>query len=186
MPVVVILAVAAVVALAAAPLRRNLVVGPQHSDRRVLRVDQSVTTTLVALLAAAAIVAGALAPVDGAMLVSIEVLAVVVAAVGGGYPVRVMLHAGGIPTRSDNFDDQPGDAALLRGGRVIGVMERTAVAACLVLAWPAGLAVILAVKSLARFPELREHRASEQFIIGTFASVLWAAAAAGVGVLAGF
>jgi hypothetical protein len=34
---------------------------------------------------------------------------------------------------------------------------------------------------LARYPELREPHASEQFIIGTFTSVLWAIAVCGVG-----
>ncbi len=44
-----------------------------------------------------------------------------------------------------------------------------------------GIAVVLAVKGLARYPEIRDQHAGEQFIIGTFASVLlWAVAAAGV------
>ncbi|MDG3011182.1 hypothetical protein G4X40_13580 [Rhodococcus sp. D2-41] len=38
-----------------------------------------------------------------------------------------------------------------------------------------------AVKGTTRYPELREPEASEQFIIGTFSSVLWAVAACGVG-----
>lgn len=47
--------------------------------------------------------------------------------------------------------------------------------------WPEGIAVVLAVKGLARYPELRDPRASEYFIIGTFTSVLWALAAGGIG-----
>ena len=40
---------------------------------------------------------------------------------------------------------------------------------------------MLAVQGLARYPELRESHASEPFIIGTFASELWALAACDVG-----
>ncbi|MDV7266995.1 hypothetical protein R4315_20920, partial [Rhodococcus oxybenzonivorans] len=65
--------------------------------------------------------------------------------------------------------------------RVIGLLERAAVAAAILAGWPEGIAVVLAVKSLARYPELREPHASEQFIIGTFTSVLWAIAVCGVG-----
>lgn len=65
-------------------------------------------------------------------------------------------------------------AELLHGGAVIGVLERAAVAVTLLAGFGEGLALVLAVKSLARYPELREARAGEQFIIGTFTSVLWA------------
>ena len=71
-----------------------------------------------------------------------------------------------------------------RGGRIIGYLERAAVCATLLAGWPEGMAVILAVKSLARYPELRAPHASEQFIMGTFTSVLWACGLSGVGFLA--
>ena len=45
--------------------------------------------------------------------------------------------------------------------------------------WPEGVALVLAVKGVGRYPELRETNAPEAFIIGTLASVLWAVAAAG-------
>ncbi len=64
---------------------------------------------------------------------------------------------------------------------MIGLLERAAVAAAILAGWPEGIAVVLAVKGLARYPELREPQASEQFIIGTFTSVLWAIAVCGVG-----
>lgn len=185
MPVIILLAVGVGVGLIAVPARRAMVADTRRTDDQVLRLDQVTTAVVSAVLAAAAICAAVAEPRSGGVLITSQVLAVILAAAAGGYPVRVVLHSGGIPTRSDNFDDLPDQAALLRGGRVIGVLERTAVAVCLLLAWPAGLAIVLAVKSLARFPELREHPASEQFILGTFASVLWAAAAAGTGYLVG-
>ncbi len=75
---------------------------------------------------------------------------------------------------------------VLRGGAWIGALERLAVFATLIAGWGPGLAVVLAVKGLGRYPELRNQEdtgAAERFIIGTFASVLWAAACAGLAVL---
>lgn len=73
-------------------------------------------------------------------------------------------------------------AALLRGGHWIGLLERLAIFATLLSGFGEGIAVILAVKSLARYPELRATTsgAAERFIIGTFASTLFAAACAGL------
>ena len=68
----------------------------------------------------------------------------------------------------------------LRGGAWIGYLERAAVAATLLAGWPEGVALVLAVKGVGRYSELREPNAPEAFIIGTLASVLWAAGAAGV------
>jgi hypothetical protein len=72
---------------------------------------------------------------------------------------------------------------VLRGGAWIGALERGAVYAALVAGWPEGVALTLGLKGLGRYPELRnqEHTGTaERFIIGTFASVLWAAGCAGV------
>lgn len=75
-------------------------------------------------------------------------------------------------------------AEALRGGAWIGLLERIAISATLLAGWPAGMAVVLAVKGLGRYSELgRSTAAAERFILGTFASVLWAAAATGVGFL---
>lgn len=71
----------------------------------------------------------------------------------------------------------------LPGGRWIGILERAATYACIVAGFPTGLALILVVKGLGRYPELRtgkDPRLGELFIIGTFASMLWAAAWAGI------
>jgi hypothetical protein len=69
----------------------------------------------------------------------------------------------------------------LRGGWAIGVLERLGLYATLMAAFPAGIAVIIAVKGLARYPDLKaSDGTAERFILGTFASLLVAAAAAGV------
>ena len=64
----------------------------------------------------------------------------------------------------------------LRGGTWIGILERLAIAATLVAGHPGGIAYVIAIKGLGRYPELRENPgASERFVIGTLASMLWAA-----------
>jgi hypothetical protein len=65
----------------------------------------------------------------------------------------------------------------------VGVLERAAVAGTLLAGWPEGLAVVLAVKGLGRYAELKAPAAAERFIIGTLASLLWAAASVGCVVL---
>ncbi|UJP38946.1 cytochrome P450 [Cellulomonas palmilytica] len=78
--------------------------------------------------------------------------------------------------------DGPAARAALRGGTWIGFLERAAVTACVLLGQPAGVAIVVAVKGLGRYPELKENPgASERFVIGTLASLLWAA---GCGLLA--
>ncbi|WP_372699251.1 hypothetical protein [Arthrobacter sp. JSM 101049] len=73
---------------------------------------------------------------------------------------------------------------ILQGGAWIGVLERLAISATLWCGWPEGLAIVLAVKGLGRYAELGKDGAAERFILGTFASVLWACACTGVAVLA--
>ncbi|AHU89250.1 hypothetical protein V3M78_06865 [Trueperella pyogenes] len=71
----------------------------------------------------------------------------------------------------------------LPGGRWIGILERLATYVCIVSGFAGGIGVVLAVKGLGRYPELRNDssaRVGELFIIGTFASMLWAAAWAGI------
>ncbi|MET9019507.1 hypothetical protein ABZV93_05965 [Actinopolymorpha sp. NPDC004070] len=72
---------------------------------------------------------------------------------------------------------------VLRGGAWIGVLERAAIASCLLVGYGEGVAVVLAVKGLGRYPDLRASGAAERFIIGTFVSLLWAGGAAGIGLL---
>ncbi len=70
---------------------------------------------------------------------------------------------------------------VLRGGLLIGFLERGAVALAIFSGQPVAIAYVVAIKGLGRYPELKETPgASERFIIGTLASMLWAAS---VGVL---
>jgi hypothetical protein len=110
----------------------------------------------------------------------LTVAAGVVAVAGGGL---VTTQVFGIVDRSSPVR-RAGE--VLRGGAWIGALERLAVFVTLVAGWGAGLAIVLAVKGLGRYPELRNQEdtgAAERFIIGTFTSVLWAVACVGLAVL---
>lgn len=88
--------------------------------------------------------------------------------------------------RADDGVDGARVRAVLRGGRWIGVLERLAVTSCILVGFTPGIAVVVAVKGLGRFPQLRDDpTASERFVIGSLASLLWAAAVgfAGLGLL---
>lgn len=72
---------------------------------------------------------------------------------------------------------------VLRGGAWIGGLERLVMFATVLGGWPLGVASIVAIKAFARYPELKSGQATgavERFIIGTFASLGWAAACAGI------
>ncbi|OZD10219.1 hypothetical protein CH275_00545 [Rhodococcus sp. 06-235-1A] len=135
------------------------------------------TASASALLAVAAILATVAGPAQGIGHAIGIVLSVVAAALGGTAMVPTVFRVA--RRQNDSTGDDPVEP--LRGGLTIGILERVAVAVSILAGWPEGIAIVLAVKGLARYPELRESHASEQFIIGTFASVLWGLAAAGVG-----
>lgn len=68
------------------------------------------------------------------------------------------------------------NSTVLRGGLVIGILERTAVVVAILADQPVAIAYIVAIKGLGRYPELKQTpAASERFIIGTLSSMLWAA-----------
>lgn len=68
---------------------------------------------------------------------------------------------------------------ILRGGAIIGILERLGVCLAILTAQPVAIAYIVAIKGLGRFAELKETPvAAERFIIGTLASMLWAAGTA--------
>jgi hypothetical protein len=68
---------------------------------------------------------------------------------------------------------------ILRGGAIIGILERLGVCLAILTAQPVAIAYIVAIKGLGRFAELKETPvAAERFIIGTLTSMLWAAGTA--------
>ncbi len=73
---------------------------------------------------------------------------------------------------------------VLRGGLAIGYLERAAVAGALIAGFPEAIAIVVAIKGVGRFTELAEAETRERFMIGTLASMVWAAASAGLFVFA--
>jgi hypothetical protein len=109
-------------------------------------------------------------------------------AVTGGGPLTTSVLAL-VDRRNTRAQSTQQAGEVLRGGALIGSLERTAIYASLVAGWPEGIAVVLAIKGLARYPELRSpdqpasvtpQAVAERFIIGTFTSVLWAVTCAGL------
>jgi hypothetical protein len=137
---------------------------------------------LAVLLASGGALAWAAGPAGDGISES-AVLAAVLAAMAGGGPVATAVLRAADPTAA-GVQGGPGDPEILRGGAWIGVLERAAVAGTLLAGWPEGLAVVLAVKGLGRYNELRTTpAAAERFILGTLASALWATACVGVALL---
>jgi hypothetical protein len=153
-----------------------------HRLRRPVVTATAVGLTIAALLVAALPAVPAPAPFTAVLTVGCLVIAV-----AGGSPVtRVLLDrvtfgeaegAHGGLLAADGRE-------LLRGGEVIGLLERLAVAGAIVAGLPDLLAVIIAIKGVGRFTELETGAVRERFIVGTLASWTWAAAAAGIALLA--
>ncbi|MGV8977516.1 MAG: hypothetical protein ACOH17_05680 [Cellulomonas sp.] len=83
-----------------------------------------------------------------------------------------------LPARAALSDGPDGARAraVLRGGTWIGILERIAVTGCFLAGDITSVALVVAVKGLGRYPELRENPgASERFVIGTLTSLIWAA-----------
>ncbi|MCO4255522.1 hypothetical protein [Pseudarthrobacter cellobiosi] len=101
----------------------------------------------------------------------------------GGQTVDGELTAGGGQPPSDVPQVAPALPAqrILRGGAIIGVLERLGVCVAILTGQPVAIAYIVAIKGLGRFAELKETPvAAERFIIGTLTSMLWAAGTAAV------
>lgn len=145
----------------------------------------------LALALVAAATASGPAPFGLSVLASVSALVI---AVFGGSPaagtaldlamggsVAPGLHGGILVTsrveRGAPNTIVPEKREVLRGGLTIGVLERLATAGAIVAGYPEALAIVVAIKGVGRFTELDAAEARERFIIGTFASLIWAAAA---------
>lgn len=111
-------------------------------------------------------------------------VALALAGAGGGpLAAQMLAWADALSARDErgrppvDADARVSPAVGLKGGAWIGVLERLGIAAALLGGWPEGIGVVLVVKGLGRYADLREGAAAERFIIGTFVSVLWAVAA---------
>jgi hypothetical protein len=149
---------------------------------------------LLAVVGVVTVLAGDVAAADSVVgrLLALELF--VVAVVGGGPVTATVLW---LVDSNSTRDDMHWAGEVLRGGAWIGAFERAATFAALAAGWPEGLAVVLALKGLGRYSELRTGAGptvapapgadparptggvAERFLIGSFASLLWGCAAAG-------
>ena len=141
-----------------------------------------------ALVAAALTIVVVLPPGATPLLgVPITVLGFAAATVGGNPFTRRALDIaagnrvretedGGIVILASHDADPAHARTLMRGGTVIGYLERICTVVAIAVGFPEAIAAIIAVKGIGRFPELAEAEARERFIIGTLASLLWAGA----------
>ncbi|MGN0100554.1 MAG: hypothetical protein ACI39C_06415 [Dietzia sp.] len=89
------------------------------------------------------------------------------------------------PVVQKRDDPTPQVREVLRGGMWIGVLERLGLTAAILAGRFELAAVVVAIKALGRYPEIRENPAvSERFIIGTLASLLVAGACGAAGLAA--
>jgi hypothetical protein len=148
-----------------------------------------------ALAAALFIAAVPITEAPPAFAMVLGLLAIALAVVGGS-PIAVLaldvatgnsvapgIH-GGIMVKernpassSESLIAQPAQE-VLRGGLVIGILERLATVGSILAGFPEALAVVVAVKGVGRFSELSAPESRERFIIGSFASLIWACACA--------
>lgn len=88
-------------------------------------------------------------------------------------------NAGQVPDgeESPTGTMHPDAVAILRGGAWLGVLERLAITGSLLAGYPYGIAIVIAIKGLGRYAELRDQPvASERFVVGTLASLIWSVA----------
>lgn len=173
---------AAIVSLVLAVVAAGLAVAWWWHGPRTPRVATLVGAGTAAGALAAALVADAarrVGPAPWQHWLALGATGLLAVVGGGGITVAVLTVADQRAPR-----EAPTDAAeALRGGAWIGFLERLGIFAALVAGYPSAVAVILAIKGLARYPELRAgpHAGiAERFIIGTFTSMLTAAGAAGI------
>jgi hypothetical protein len=156
-------------------------------NRRVGRPPLERTWVLIAVVVALGVLTGlvalfaALGPPTGPPWSWLSVGVGAVAALLSGGAVTYCVLA--LADRSARPGVVRAQQTVLRGGAWIGALERLGMLAVVLTGWPEGVAAIVAVKAFARYPELKAGQASgatERFIIGTFVSLGWAAACAGI------
>jgi hypothetical protein len=58
------------------------------------------------------------------------------------------------------------------GGKIIGMLERALIYGGMLVGHPEVVALVIAIKSVARFPEFKAPRFAEYFLVGNFLSLI--------------
>ena len=94
-------------------------------------------------------------------------------------PAPTPAQASTTPAAATPAAETVSSVRILRGGAIIGILERFAVCLAILAGQPVAIAYVVAIKGLGRFAELKATPvAAERFIIGTLTSMLWAAGVA--------
>ncbi|WP_147303315.1 hypothetical protein [Microbacterium bovistercoris] len=154
-----------------------------------VRRPSTAIMAICAALVVAALVTVIISPPAAAPLlgVPIAVFGIAASTIGGNPFTRRALDIatgkrvretedGGILIVAAQTADPAHARTLMRGGTVIGYLERACTVLAIAVGFPEAIAAIIAVKGIGRFPELAESEARERFIIGTLASLSWAGA----------
>lgn len=150
----------------------------------------------VVLAALAAGVASLTADPVHVQLQGVAAVLVVILSACGGPVTTTLLHlvsgrrsmiAPPPPVHEDLAEPEEVEPTMLPGGAWIGFFERVTTTTCLLLGWPEAIAITLAIKGVGRYPEIAKSShgpvVAERFLLGTFTSILWAAACAGIAVM---
>lgn len=154
------------------------------SLRRPTLLFMSIAAGLVAIATIMVVVVKSeLYLVNWAALMLLALLGIIVAVLGGNPITRVVLNATAkdrVRETADGGITLPGEGAkkegrtVMRGGVMIGYLERTAITLTLIAGIPMGIVAVIAVKGIGRFSEMDAPEARERFIVGTISSLVWA------------
>jgi hypothetical protein len=94
--------------------------------------------------------------------------------VGSVFVEETIGRVKGLPASSAEAEGTKGAPA---GGKIIGVLERTLVYSAVLLGHPEAVALVVAVKSVVRYPDFAKERSfAEYFLIGSLLSLIFALA----------
>ncbi|AGW42133.1 hypothetical protein O159_21540 [Leifsonia xyli subsp. cynodontis DSM 46306] len=119
----------------------------------------------------------------------IGIVALALSVVGGGPAAQLVLALGTRPAPlganggivvHDRVSGPESTREVLRGGTIIGLLERFAATGAIMAGFPEALAVLIAIKGVGRFTELETPETRERFLIGTLVSLVWACVCAGL------
>ena len=116
-----------------------------------------------------------------ALDVILALVGAVVAVFPAGWVIGRLLHpfATALEATTPSAGNRPRLPGLENAGRMIGWLERTLLYGLVLAGAPDAAAVVIAAKSIARFPAFSDEKFAEYYLIGTLLSFL---IAAGVGV----
>jgi hypothetical protein len=115
---------------------------------------------------------------DGRSRVAIVVLGLAAATLAWGFVVEASVAS--LSAQLERLEEEPRASGIRHAGRSIGWIERALVFGGVGLGRPELLAIVVAVKSVARLPEFKDEAFAEYFLIGSLLSL---AGALGAGVL---